>query len=265
MSYPTKLERGSGATPAEGGRPSSRMRMLATAALLGLLGACSDDTGGDPGDSRGEMDVVDTTGRSTDADPSAPTSTDGAGETVSASGAEASSASTTSTGSDPMDTDTDTDTDPSGGAESSSGDSPGASQGASTQITYRRGATTESVRVDDCTFCDATLMAPDLLLLRYQQARGWTIWSLYVPLNATAGELPLTADFSGAYMNLSETSPAVSEPLQGYFDPTMVQGGVTLSVVELSPGGRIEGTLSAELVGEEVTATFTSEFFADIP
>lgn len=134
-------------------------------------------------------------------------------------------------------------------------------QWAITEITYSGGGNSETLSMQDRAFCDATLSA-DSLQLRYQQADGYTVWTVTIPTSATVGSLPLTQDFSGVFMNINE----VGDAWQTYFDPSMAFGSLELTEASLQSSGVVAGVLTATLTsGNGTTADFSSTFYAEIP
>lgn len=134
-------------------------------------------------------------------------------------------------------------------------------QWAVTEITYSGGGSTETLSMQDRAYCDATLSA-DSLLLRYQQAGGFTVWTVTIPTSATVGSLPLTQDFSGVFMNINE----VGDAWQTYFDPSMAFGSLELTEASIQSSGVVAGVLTATLTsGNGTTADFSSTFYAEIP
>lgn len=239
------------------------MRRLCVASLCCLLLACGDanDTGSMQGSTGADVQDTSTGGASASEATTAPDPT-GDPEATTAS----------------RDTDTDTDTgsaetgDPTAGesttsgAESSGGDEstgPGLPRGqwAMTEITYTEGGMSETLTMQDRAFCDATLEG-GVLLLRYQQQGGFTVWALYMPDGIGVGSHALTQDFSGVYMNINE----VSNAWQAYFDPAMAFGTLELTDADLQPGGTVAGTLTATLTSNDgsTTAAFESTFYAEL-
>jgi len=150
----------------------------------------------------------------------------------------------------------------SGGGSDESGDVLPRGQWAMTEVTYTEGGQSETLTMQDRTFCDATL-AGGALQLRYQQQGGYTVWLLNVAEGAGVGEHTLTQDFTGVYMNINE----VSDAWQAYFDPSMAFGTLTLTDATIQSGGVVAGTLSATLTSVDgtTTADFESTFYAEIP
>ncbi len=133
-----------------------------------------------------------------------------------------------------------------------------------TSIQFSGGGVSESVSFDDCTFCDVNDVGTHMLL-RFQQDGGWTIWALYVPLDAGVGSATLTQDYSGAYATLSANSASLPGAAQGmYFGDTNV-GTVTLTDYDLGAGGLIAGTIDVTWTKGDVTAAMQATFHAELP
>ncbi len=148
------------------------------------------------------------------------------------------------------------------GGDESTGPALPRGQWAVTEITYTEGGNSETLSMQDRAFCDATL-TPDALQLRYQQAAGYTVWTLTIPNSATLGSTPLSQDFSGVFMNINE----VSDAWQTYFDPSMAFGSLELTEADLQASGVVAGVLTATLTSNDgsTTAEFSSTFYAEIP
>lgn len=229
--------------------------------VMGLLFACGDEAGGstgtEGGTSSGPTDPTNPTG--------APTSSSGSDMDAS-TGTSATPPPTTgdeTSGSGPgesMGRDSESEGDSSGG-ETTGGVLP-RGQWAMTEITYTEGGTTETLTMQDRAFCDATL-GGGLLLLRYQQAQGFTVWTVNIPMASGVGSHTLTQDFSGVYMNINE----VSDAWMTYFDPSMAFGTLELTDAQIQEGGVVSGTLTASLTSNDgsTTAEFSSTFYAEIP
>ena len=233
------------------------MRRTLFAGLCCVLLACADDTEGTSGDGGG------TSGGAVSGSTGEPPSGTASGSTTDdpdGSAAATSDGSTTQPDAE--------DTSESGAAEESStgGDSSGGvlprGQWAMTEITYSEGGMTETLTMQDRAFCDATL-AGGVLLLRYQQAQGFTVWTVNIPMASGLGSHTLTQDFSGVYMNINE----VSDDWMAYFDPSMAFGTLELTDAQIVDGGVVAGTLSASLTSNDgsTTAEFSSTFYAEIP
>ncbi len=229
------------------------MRTRTGSLLLALsLTACGDDAG--------SM----TTATSVDPMTSSGTQTSDPGTTTDAP----SSTGDGSTGPGPTSTDgpgdSDVDSSADGASESSTGEPLPRGQWAITEITYASGATQQVLAVDDCVFCDATLNDVTLLV-RFQQAEGWTVWTIDIPVGSGVGAQPITDDYSGAYVAINETGPELPPELTGFYDPTSGSGTLTLTEADLSPGGVVAGTISAQLSQGSATADLQAEFYAEIP
>ncbi|MBL4689056.1 MAG: hypothetical protein JKY37_30975 [Nannocystaceae bacterium] len=133
-----------------------------------------------------------------------------------------------------------------------------------TELTYTDPSSTISVTLEDCTFCDATLNGTTLLV-RYQQAEGWTVWSLDIPVASQLGEQPITDDYSGAYVVINEQSPELPDDFTGFYPATSGSGTLTLTQADIEPGGVVAGTLVANLELGNVSAELHAEFYAEIP
>lgn len=246
--------------PHEATRVCKDMRRLFVVGLSCAALACGDATTDD-----GRADA---TGSEGPADPST------SGGMVSSSTSSATNPATTggsASGSD--DTFATTDADPSS-SDGSTGVGPGDSgsdesgpalprgQWAVTEITYSGGGESETLSMQDRTFCDATL-TPDGLQLRYQQAGGYTVWLVTIPNATPLGSTPLSQDFSGVFMNINE----VGETWQAYFDPSTAFGSLELTEADLQSSGTVAGVLTATLTSGDgsITADFSSTFYAEIP
>ncbi len=148
--------------------------------------------------------------------------------------------------------------------DSSSSGEPLGPQWADTTITYSGPAGVEVIDVADCTFCDATLNGTTLLV-RYQQAEGWTVWSVDIPVGAGTGSMPITNDYSGAYVVINEQGQDLPPGYAGFYAATTGSGTLTLTQADISPGGVVAGTISASLSLGDVGAQLETEFYAEIP
>jgi hypothetical protein len=119
----------------------------------------------------------------------------------------------------------------------------------------------ESVVLDDCTFCDATIDS-GVALIRFQQAEGWTVWSIYLPASLGPGTHTLTPDGTGAYVVISENNPDLPPAVHGFYPFSSNVGTVTLAEADLSRGGTVTGTIATQLSLGGITATFDAEFTA---
>ncbi|MGH1343460.1 MAG: hypothetical protein ACRBN8_18010 [Nannocystales bacterium] len=235
------------------------MRRLFFVGLSCLPLACGDGTDSD--DSAADASGTDTAAAMGSTGPVAPGSTSGATSSTS----DTSGTTGEETGGGPP-------SDTSGGGDDSTGGETGGSgetgpalprgQWAMTEITYTEGGDSETLSMQDRTFCDATL-TPDGVLVRYQQAGGYTVWSVTIPTSAAAGEVALSQDFSGVYMNINEVGAA----WQSYFDPSMAFGTLDLTEADVHSSGVVAGVLSATLTSNDgsTTADFSSTFYAEIP
>jgi hypothetical protein len=145
-----------------------------------------------------------------------------------------------------------------------SGASTGADKGeqwAEVAITYTGDGMSDSVVLDDCTFCDATIDS-GVVLIRFQQAEGWTVWSVYMPASYTAGTHALTPDLTEAYVVINEVNPDLSASFHGFYPGSSNVGTLTLSEADMTPGGLVHGTISAQLSLGDVEAEFEAEFEA---
>lgn len=225
--------------------------------VMGLLFACGTEAGGSSGTEGGtSTDPADPTDPTSSSSTGVDASTDSGDSPTPTPGDETSSSGPAgSTGNDD-----DSDGDSSGG-ETTGGVLP-RGQWAMTEITYTEGGTTETLTLQDRAFCDATL-GGGLLLLRYQQAQGFTVWTVNIPMASGVGSHTLTQDFSGVYMNINE----VSDDWMTYFDPSMAFGTLELTDAQIQPGGVVSGTLTASLTSSDgsTTAEFSSTFYAEIP
>lgn len=246
--------------PSEAARVCKDMRRLFLVGLSCSALACgapdsgdasadASGTGGSSGSSSGSGATVpdSTSGVTTSTSPATSTSTG----LETSGGAD----SGTSTG-DVATTDAET------GGSDESGPALPRGQWAVTEITYSEGGNSETLTMQDRAFCDATL-SPDALLLRYQQAEGYTVWTVTIPTSATLGSTPLSQDFSGVYMNINE----VGDTWQTYFDPSMAFGSLELTEANLQSAGVVSGVLTATLTSNDgsTTAEFSSTFYAEIP
>ncbi len=235
---------------------------------LGLILCCLVGVGCNAGADEPESAVAGTSGAQTSgADASgdsttAPVGTDGTeGPAESTSSTTMGDLPTSTAGGETSSTTDAPDGDSSSGTESTGPALP-RGQWAITEITYTEGGMSETLTMQDRAFCDATLDG-GVLLLRYQQQGGFTVWALYMPEATGVGSHPLTQDFSGVYMNINE----VSNAWQAYFDPSMAFGNLELTDADLQPGGTVAGTLTATLTSNDgtTTAEFESTFYAEIP
>ena len=137
-------------------------------------------------------------------------------------------------------------------------------QWAMTQITYSDGVTQEVLDLDDCVFCDATLNEVTVLV-RFQQAEGWTVWTLDIPVGSTVGSQPITDDYSGAYAAINEQGPGLPPEFTGFYAPTTGSGTLTLTEADITPGGVVAGTVDVQLMLGGVSADLQAEFYAEIP
>jgi len=232
------------------------MRRLCLACLCTLALACGETDEGDTA-------AADSSSSGTSATTTGSESTGGAStDTPASTTTDDDEGSTSDT---PSSTGQSADTGTSDGGDETSGSTGDAlprGQWAVTEITYTEGGTSETLTMQDRAFCDATLSGEGLLL-RYQQADGYTVWTVTIPTATSAGSHALTQDFSGVYMNINE----VSDTWQAYFDPSMAFGTLVLSEANVSAGGLVSGTLTATLtsVDDSTTAAFESAFYAEIP
>jgi hypothetical protein len=232
------------------------MRRTLFVGLCSLLLACADDTESTSADGGG-----------TSGGPVSPSTTETpAGTATGSTTTDADSSSTeddgsTTTSSDASATDSGSAEESSSGGETTGGALP-RGQWAMTEITYTEGGSTETLTMQDRAFCDATL-AGGVLLLRYQQAQGYTVWTINIPMASGVGSHTLTQDFSGVYMNINE----VSDTWMAYFDPSMAFGTLELTAAQIQDGGVVQGTLTASLTSNDgtTTAEFSSTFYAEIP
>ncbi|MCR9160907.1 MAG: hypothetical protein ACE37F_10770 [Nannocystaceae bacterium] len=239
------------------------MRRAILGYLCCLLLACDDDAQPPAGSTSDSSGAAPSGGSTTDSNGSS----DSTGATSGPSSTGQTNDGTTGATTDATTAATGVDAESTGevGDASSGGESTGAvlprGQWAMTEITYTQGGASETLTMQDRAFCDATLDG-GVLLLRYQQAQGFTVWSLYIPMASGVGSQALTQDFSGAYMNLNE----VSDTWMAYFDPSMAFGTLTLTDAEIQDGGVVAGTLTASLTSNDgTTAEFSSTFYAEIP
>ncbi len=137
-------------------------------------------------------------------------------------------------------------------------------QWAMTQITYADGVMQEVLELDDCVFCDATLNDVTVLV-RFQQAEGWTVWTLDIPVGSTVGSQPITDDYSGAYAAINEQGPGLPPEFTGFYAPTTGSGTLTLTEADIAPGGVVAGTVDVQLMLGGVSADLQAEFYAEIP
>ncbi len=102
--------------------------------------------------------------------------------------------------------------------------------------------------LEGCYFCDANLYSGGALL-RFQQDRGYSIWSLYLEGEAFApGRYSFSRDRVGKLrIFLNEADMAVPEQFRGGYDS--VSGTLELSRVELRAGGVVTGRLDVQLEG----------------
>ncbi|MEM6995813.1 MAG: hypothetical protein AAF721_35210 [Myxococcota bacterium] len=234
--------------------------MTSRALLLGVLalGGCGDD-GGSSGETANMPGATSTTSGDS-GDTSAPDPDDG--------GTTAGPSVDSSDGPSPTSTDGSDTGPPVGSGTSDGGSTTGVElpdgQWAMTELSYSDGVTTEMLSLSDCTFCDATLNA-QTLLVRYQQAEGWTVWSIDIPIGSGVGAQPITDDYSGAYVAINEQSPDLPPDFTGFYAPTSATGTLTLTQADITPGGAVAGTLSTTLTLDGVTAVLDAEFYAEIP
>ncbi len=240
------------------------MRTRSIAIVLGLTIGCGGANEGETGAGMAGTDGTAGASTSSPADSDAASSTDGSSTQGSDDGESSESASGTTSGSDGTagaETDAETGAE-TRGDESSTGNLLPRGQWAVTEITYTEGGTSETLSIQDRTFCDATLDG-GILVLRYQQQQGYTVWTVNIPQATGVGSHALTQDFSGAYMNINE----VSDEWQAYFDPSMAFGTLELTDAQLEAGGVVAGTLTASLTSQDgsTAAQFESTFYAEIP
>lgn len=258
-------------------RSSARLFFLAS---LLLLGCTADGPSGETeGGSSGETSASSNPGGSSSAGSTGASATgpatSTAGSETSATGASGTSATAASTTTGAA---TGSSGDPTGGSisgsdsstgdatsgDSSSGGEPAGPQWAQTTITYTGPSGVEVIDVEDCTFCDATLNGTTLLV-RYQQAEGWTVWTLDIPVGASAGTMPITDDYSGAYVAINEQGQDLPPGYAGFYAATTGSGTLTLTDADISAGGVVAGTISASLSLGGVNAQLETEFYAEIP
>lgn len=202
--------------------------MLSSNLLLAT--ACGDEGDADTG--AADTVALDTgaTGPGTAAD---------AGGDSSAASTSAVTDASADAGTDPGTDDTaTTSVDSSGGGSdeaSSTSAGPSGAQWATTEIAYAGAAAPQLVSFDDCSFCDATLDGP--LLVRFQQAEGWTVWSITIPSDSIVGSQPLIPDYSGAYAVINEHNPELDPAYHGFYDATMASGTLTLTEATIEHGG----------------------------
>lgn len=246
----------------------AKLRLIVAAVTLQAC-AASDPAGGTD-DGTGEpstgAEAATTTGSASEMSSSTVTSSGPSQGTTSSSSADLTSTSDGS-GSETTSgfaTSTTAARDTSSGAEASSTGELLGPQWADTTLTYTGPAGVQVIDVQDCTFCDATINGTTLLI-RYQQAEGWTVWTLDIPVGAGAGSMPITDDYSGAYVAINEQGQDLPPGYAGFYAPTTGSGTLTLTDADISPGGVVAGTLSASLSLGEVDAQLETEFYAEIP
>ncbi|MBL8942884.1 MAG: hypothetical protein JNK45_07050 [Myxococcales bacterium] len=236
----------------------SRARTFVLSSGLLLATACGDEGDADTG-------AADTVALDTGATGPG-TAADASGDPTAASATAATDPSS-DTGNDAgNDTSGTSDADSSGGGSdeaSSTGAAPSGPQWAITEIAYAGAAAPQLVSFDDCSFCDATLDGP--LLVRFQQAEGWTVWSITIPSDSIVGSQPLTPDYTGAYAVINEHNPELDPAYHGFYDATMASGTLTLTEATIEHGGAVAGTLQGHFVLGEATADLSAEFYAEIP
>jgi len=135
---------------------------------------------------------------------------------------------------------------------------------ANTHIDYTGGGVNEIVDFNDCYFCDAS-DAVTHTLVRYQQDQGYTIWALYIPDGTTTGVHSLSTDYSGFYATLSANDAGLPTAARGFYAGNVNVGNVTLTQVDLTSGGAVEGTIDVRWTKDGVTAHMVSTFHADLP
>lgn len=231
---------------------------------VALATACSDGDDADTGAVDGGTAAIDTgatapaddgSGDPTDT-PSTGSSPDTGTDPTSGPGSDAGSDDAGTTAADSIG-------DGAGDDSSSTGAGPSGPQWAVTAIDYAGAAAPQMVSFDDCSFCDATLDGP--LLVRFQQADGWTVWSITIPTDSGLGSQPLTDDYSGAYAVINENNPDLDAAYHGFYDATMSSGTVTLTEANIAHGGAVAGTLQGHFVLGDATADLSAEFYAEIP
>jgi hypothetical protein len=135
---------------------------------------------------------------------------------------------------------------------------------ANTHIDYSGAGVAESVDLTNCYYCDAS-DASTHTLIRYQQGGGYTIWALYIPNGATTGTHTLSTDYSGFYATLSANDAALPAAARGFYFGNVNVGSVTLTSVDLSQGGSVDGSIDVSWTKDGVTAHLVATFHADLP
>jgi hypothetical protein len=223
--------------------------------LTALLGgsACGDGSTGQPQESESATSEDSTGGTSGDTT----TTADTGGSTGSGDATTSGVSSSDSTSGDPT---VSTGTSGNEGTGSTGATELG-DQWATVELSYTGPGVDASVSLDDCTFCDATIDS-GVVLIRYQQAEGWTVWSIYLPTTQGTGTHPLTPDLSGAYVVISENNPDLPAAAHGFYAGNTNAGTVELTQADMTPGGTVAGTISATLSNAGITATIDAEFSA---
>jgi len=139
---------------------------------------------------------------------------------------------------------------PTDAAVADSGAGPGLDAGGgpiSVAATFTYSDGTE-VDLEGCYFCDATLDdGSGQTLLRFQMGTGYLLWTLTLPAGVALGPTTLLPGFDGPHVSVSESTPELPSALHGSYLAPGQSGTLTLTELDLRPGGAVAGTVDARI------------------
>ncbi|MBL4633473.1 MAG: serine/threonine protein kinase [Kofleriaceae bacterium] len=125
-------------------------------------------------------------------------------------------------------------------------------------------------RYTNCLYCDVS-DSGSRMLLRFQQGKGYLVWSLYLRDDSKPGTQPLQGSgvIGASSVFVAFSSPDAAFKARGGYNKIIAskKSTVTLSKVDMVPGGLIVGRVDAYLQNSEskVQLHIVSTFRAQVP